>query len=899
MKKILTLFCLLFIASISYSQTIEGYVHDALNKESLAGVSIYYNADGKTFGAGSDMNGHYELKVPVGKTQVTFSYIGYENYVLEVDLAKGETVTYNIDLMQKTNNLDELVFTAGRFDQKLSEITVSMNVVKPAEILRQDPKDIRGMLATIPGVDITDKQPSIRSGSGWTYGVGSRSLIMVDGLSILTPGVGEINWNAIPKENIQQIEVIKGASSVLYGSSALNGLINIRTARPSFKPSTNFSVYTGVYENNMTKIPMYGIDFSHSQRVGNWDIAGGVNLFNDDGYRQGDYTKRFRIGGNVTHHNPHVRGLSYGVNANYLYNDYGGFFIWRSPEEKYTQSPLANMGRAGHSFYVDPFINYANEETGISHSLKARIYGKYDRIVSNTTGKSIETILSNMGFKSSSITDLADVVMDPVNNLLPRFLPYLKDVLNGNVNGAVNELVDFGNSFFPNATTADYVDLISWMMGRPFPQDAGDVLEWLTSDPVNNFSTAMDPTWDFYVDYQFNKKFDRGAAITTGFTYDHLYAATEAAGRHVSDNAALFFQYDDKFFDRLSLSLGVRFEYYRVDDHFREANTDIFGLNVPIKPIFRGGLNYQAAEHTFIRASFGQGYRYPSVTEKYIYKSIGGAAAYPNPNLKAEEGFNAEIGLKQGYQFGPFKGYMDFAAFYTQYDNMIEFQVGVFNDETYQYVDNIGEVISMIQNAQMPGIGVQFSNVDRAVIYGIDWSFTGVCDINKDAQLTYNLGYVYTEPRDVNYKRNMIEESKNTDLLAMKSKSNDSPYLKYRSKHSVKGVFDFTWKWLNVGANIAWKSKILAVDYFMVDERPKSEPDVMDHVRTLLFGNLHDYWEKHNTGYVTLDLRAGVRLSKKIQLQFIVNNVLNTEYSSRPMDVAAPRNYVIQFNMNL
>ena len=75
----------------------------------------------------------------------------------------------------------------------------------------------------------------------------ARSQILVDGMSTLNPKTGEINWNTVPLENIEQIEVIKGASSVLYGSSALNGIINIRTARPGLTPKTRFSAYIGIY----------------------------------------------------------------------------------------------------------------------------------------------------------------------------------------------------------------------------------------------------------------------------------------------------------------------------------------------------------------------------------------------------------------------------------------------------------------------------------------------------------------------------------------------------------------------------------------------------------------------------------------------------------------------------
>ncbi len=56
----------------------------------------------------------------------------------------------------------------------------------------------------------------------------------------------------------------------------------------------------------------------------------------------------------------------------------------------------------------------------------------------------------------------------------------------------------------------------------------------------------------------------------------------------------------------------------------------------------------------------------------------------------------------------------------------------------------------------------------------------------------------------------------------MKEKSNTGKYLKYRPKHSFKATVDFQWKRINLGANVAWKSKILAVDYLMLDEREKT-----------------------------------------------------------------------------
>ncbi|MEG1544048.1 MAG: TonB-dependent receptor [Tannerellaceae bacterium] len=925
-KNLYIMLCLLVFSGYAAAQEVKGYVYDASTNEALPGVNIFYKDKEGTKGISTDVDGFYEVKLPEGKVTLTFSYLGYEAESHPVQARKGQTITWDVKMKMTANAMDEVVVSVGRYEQKLSEITVSMNVLKATEIARQTPTDLSAVLNTMSGVDITDRQPSIRGGSGWTYGVGSRSQILVDGMSVLTPAVGEINWNMVPMENIDQVEVIKGASSVLYGSSALNGLINVRTSRPALEPLTRINAYVGIYGNpdkssykwgskslwkdgnykvkpflhknilSGVANPMYnGLDFSHSRRAGNLDVSVGLNIFSDEGYREGNYNERFRIGGNLTWHDPNVSGLNYGLNANFLSNDYAGFFIWRSSEQAYQPSPLTSLGRKGTSFYIDPFLNYTNEQKRTTHRVKGRFYHKSDEIISDPTDKSIFEIADRMGFDYNSIPELINIAKDPKETLLPLVLPHIGEIMNGNVSGLANEVITLGNRFFPTATAPDYVDLISWVMGRtPLPSSKEELIPWLTNSatPKTNSSPA-DQTASYYLDYQFNKRYDH-SQFTTGATFEHIYTNSHVSGTHQSDNAALFFQYDHKFIDKLNLSLGVRLEYYRVDSLLEEAQTKILGAKLPFKPIFRGGLNYELAEYSFIRASFGQGYRYPSIMEKFIYKDIGGVAAYPNQNLNAERGFNAELGIKQGYQLGNFKGFIDAAGFYTYYRDMIEFQFGVFNNSTMAYVDNLGEVIKMISRGETPGIGTRFENVNKAKIGGLDVSINGVYDIRPDMKLLYNLGYVFINPIDADAgQRNEVEEA-NKDLLAIKSKSNTSNYLKYRQKHTVKAVLDLQWKQFNLGTNMTWKSKTLAVDYFLVDEREKATPDVMDYVRSLIFSGLHDYWKEKNNGYFMMDLRLGMNATKHIRVQAIVNNLLNSEYSVRPMDVSAPRTFLLQ-----
>lgn len=930
----ITFIALLLLSPTRLSaQLLKGFVFDAQTNEPLIGVNISYSSKGEVKGTSTDVSGAYEMELPLGGVDVLFSYIGYEDELVPLVSKQRDVITRDIYMKQSTNLLEDVVVSAGRFEQKLSEITVSMDLIKPSDIAKQSPTDLTATLKTLPGVDVNDKQPSIRGGSGWTYGVGARSLILVDGMSILSPGTGEINWNTIPMENIAQVEVLKGASSVLYGSSALNGLINIRTSRPELTPKTKVSTYVGIYgspdneeyewwdrgfwqegkyevkpllRNSLysgIRNPIYeGFDFSHSRRIGDFDVSGGINIFTDEGYREQGYNKRFRAGGNFTYHQPGENMVNYGFTTNFLSNQYGDFFIWRSPKDPYEPSPFTNMGREGNSFYIDPFYNYTNPRNNTSHKLKGRFYFRGDNIVAGSNGKSIMEILRNMGTDVDALTGvISDVQAGDYSAIYPIIPPLLEGNLNGVVDGAVNVL----NSIFPTASTPDYCDLLSWVMKHGIPTTTNDIIPWLTNaiDPVVP-KTKVDKFYSYYIDYQFSKKYET-AQFTAGATYEHLRSNSVTTGTHNSDNAAFFFQYDQRFFDRLSVSAGVRAEYYRVDSHYREAETRMFGVNMPFKPIFRGGLNYQLADYSFIRASFGQGYRYPSIVEKYARKDIGGVGVYPNGEVTAEKGVNAEIGIKQGYKIGNLMGFLDMAGFFTQYDDMIEFRFGIFDNASGKYINSLPDVFDMLSSGHTPGIGAQFYNVSKARLYGLDISTSGVYDFNSQAKLFYNVGYVFIEPHDVDYKEKNEREAAYTDPLQMKEKSNTSKYLKYRQKHTVKGTFDFEWKRINVGTNLAWKSKTLAVDYLMVDERaePYGRKEVMDYVRDIVFGNvggenLDSYWKAHNTDYFTMDLRAGVKVTNEVQFQCMVNNLFNKEYSTRPMAVAAPRTYVFQVNMN-
>jgi len=910
-----SLFAVLGVQAQSVTSVkVSGVVTDFQTREPLVGVTVFDKND-PSKGTVTDIDGQYTITVDVRKpAMLSFSYVGYDT---ETRSVTALTKTLNVPLLTHNELLDDVVVTAGRFEQRQTDVTVSMEVLKPEALRSQAPTDLSSTLQTLPGVEIIDKQPSIRGGGGWTYSVGSRCQVLMDGMTILNPKTGEINWNNVPLENVAQVEVIKGASSVLYGSSALNGVINVRTQRPGLKPETKVSGYVGVYDNYKNyaytgaRLPLYyGAEASHSRRVGDFDISAAISGFKDEGYRQQSFNDRVRLGGNMTYHVPMPEGkyMTVGANMNYVANQYGDFFIWRSPKDPIHPSPLTNMGRKEHNFNIDPFFNYDDADKGISHKVRARFYLTSDNLTTPSPTKSTEELakwaVQSFDFDKikgyyDQVKGYMDLGVKMEDALLATFTDVAKPVMDENWLDAVKAGVDLvKNGLGYTGTVAEMQDAVAYAMNLL----------------ANNDPTRPELTYNGYLDYQFAKQWNSGVRLTTGINWNHITNTANITGTHHTDNLAAYIQYDHRIADKLSLSAGMRLEYYRMDSSYNEANIQIGKWLCPVRPVFRAGLNWEIYKAGFLRASFGQGYRNPSITEKFARKDIGGVGVYPNHNIKPESGFNAELGYKQLYKFGPIVGSLDVAAFYTEYRNMIEYQFGLFRNSDFTMINSMDDVLSEAQNIIDDikknkslsnagiGIGAQFVNVSHARIYGAEVSTAGKVAIQKQMELRYSIGYTFTQPEDLDNSKRIEEEKNYTDPLQMKNKSNDTKYLKYRNKHSFKATLDYNYKWFSIGMNMSYRSKMLAVDYIMVDEREKEQDDLMDYARKFIFGyedgvSLHDYWMAHNTGIFTLDLRAAVRFKEHVEVQFLVNNLLNTEYSFRPMALAAPRTFVCRLNL--
>jgi len=719
---------------------VSGKVSDSVSGELLPGVNVM--ADGKT-GVYSDDNGSYSIELPAGKHELIFSFIGYKTLKKQITVTKGQQETLDIKLAGKAVDLDMAVITAGKFEQQLSDVTVSMSVMKPAFIGNVNTIKLDQTLNFMPGLDVLDGQATIRGGGGYSYGAGSRVSVLIDGLPILTASEDQVKWNFLPVENIAQVEVLKGASSALYGSSALNGIINLRTAYPGLTPKTKIIMYSGFYMKPQRKeiswwwdhSPLFaGASFLHSQKFNRVDLVIGGNAYINEGYRTDNYDEQARLNLKFRHRPKKIKGFSYGLNTNMQWQARSDFFIWMDADSgAFVQNPATVSANKGIRFNVDPWVTYYHGTN--RHSLKTRYYH--------------------------------------VTNVF--------------------------------ADTPD----------------------------KNNASNL------FYGEYQYQKKFKNNLMLTTGIAGLFGNAIAELYGDHFNTTFSLYGQVDYTFFGKLSTTLGLRWEQYSLDNANRESS-----------PVVRIGINYQAAKATFVRASFGQGYRYPSIAEKYTATSLGSLNIFPNPMLSSEKGWSAETGLRQGFRINRWRAFADLAFFWMEYDNMIEFTFGVYKPDS-------------VDIPTLDDVGFKSLNVGKARITGVEIDLTGTGHIGR-VPLKLFMGYTYMNPQDLS--------------------ADSSTILKYRYKHSFKGDVEFNFKRFSTGMSFIYRSFMVRIDEAFEEKILGVE----------IFPGLKDYRKTNNKGAVVFDVRVSYLFTPEARLSLIGKNIFNKEYMGRPGDIRPPRNITLQ-----
>jgi outer membrane receptor for ferrienterochelin and colicins len=264
------LFLYMFLHLTSYSQSITGFVFSTDNQ----GISFSsVNVKGQSIGTASNADGFFELNdIKVGEYEFVFSAIGHKKFKKKVKIKQG-TNTLNVILEASTYDLDQVVVTGTMKEQFLSASPVKVDVVTQKFLEKIATSNVMEVIENVNGV-----QKQINCGVCGTNDIhingmeGPYTLVLINGMPIMSSLSSVYGLNGIPTSLIKQIEIIKGPSSTLYGTEAVAGVINILTKNPKdVSPIELDAFLTSHQEKN--------IDFAFAPKMNKVDMLFSGNLF--------------------------------------------------------------------------------------------------------------------------------------------------------------------------------------------------------------------------------------------------------------------------------------------------------------------------------------------------------------------------------------------------------------------------------------------------------------------------------------------------------------------------------------------------------------------------------------------------------------------------------------------
>ena len=214
-----------------------------------------------------------------GNHIIKTSLLGYESSIYDLNLT-ANTNDICIEMNEMAYGIDQVVVTASRTERNLKDVPVAVQIISGKNIEKMQLSTMRDLLEyELPGVEF-------KNNGGYAninmLGFGGKYvLFLVDGERLAGESFDNIDYNRINLDNIERIEIIKGASSSLYGSNAVGGVINIITKKPDSPFSTSLSGRIGSFNEQN-----YNFNISTKQKFYSFNLNASYTtkdsyLFND------------------------------------------------------------------------------------------------------------------------------------------------------------------------------------------------------------------------------------------------------------------------------------------------------------------------------------------------------------------------------------------------------------------------------------------------------------------------------------------------------------------------------------------------------------------------------------------------------------------------------------------
>ncbi len=405
------------------SGRIVGVIVDA-NDTALPGVNVV--VEGTTFGTATDSEGRFILpNMNDGTYLIRATAIGFLTARKTVQIENSETVEIRILLRVRILESGEVIVTASRREQPAMTAPVSVSILSQSDLRIRNIVHLDDVLRTVSGVHLQGNQINVRGSSGFAYNTGSRVLLLLDGMPLLTPDSDGVPFDALPFAQIERIEVLKGPGSALYGSGALGGVINVITRDFPERPETTIRTYAGIHESVRYKVwreawagadearSFGGLLVSHARRTSNrfgfWiDLA----YHSDQGYMNFNRTKTFQGYGKLGWHPSPRDRLD--VLVGLMVREKDSFLFWNGARDALNPGSLDIGDSAGAPAPFDtPTGTNDNLNNQISllpaytrilsdnlfYSIRGRLFGTVIQPIDNETGKAKPVSKGTLGFR--------------------------------------------------------------------------------------------------------------------------------------------------------------------------------------------------------------------------------------------------------------------------------------------------------------------------------------------------------------------------------------------------------------------------------------------------------------------------------------------------------------------
>lgn len=262
MKRLLTLFCATLCVVVLMAQSTDAMLFGDV-KSKTTGRHLPYakiQVKGTKLVTMCDKTGHFQMSdLPLGKQTIVASVVGYQSQEIVVTMERSKGVEAYFVLEDEEHDLNQVVVTGTRTQHYLKDVPIRTEVLTSKAITNKNAQNVYEALEGVPGIRVEQQCQFCNFSMVRMQGLGAEhTQVLVDGEPVYSGLAGVYGLQQMGTNDVDRLEIVKGAGSALYGSSAVAGAINIITKEPTYEPCLKADLQFGNfgYKNLSTSASM-------------------------------------------------------------------------------------------------------------------------------------------------------------------------------------------------------------------------------------------------------------------------------------------------------------------------------------------------------------------------------------------------------------------------------------------------------------------------------------------------------------------------------------------------------------------------------------------------------------------------------------------------------------------